>query len=238
MAQKKITDLTLRDEVSAEVNFPGDDGIQTYRMTAAQIKAYILSSGVIEQAMLATQVVQHQVPTGAQLAFAGSVAPSGYLFCYGQAVSRTTYEDLFDAIGTAYGAGDGTTTFNIPDKRGRTSVGKDDMGGSAASRVTNAVSGINGATLGANGGAQSVTLSITEMPSHTHTQNSHTHNIPLYYSDQGTGQVTRPRGCHLTGGAFGNYGTDAQTATNQNTGGGGAHNNMQPTEVDNWIIKT
>lgn len=62
-------------------------------------------------------------PTGAVIGFAGSSAPSGWLLCDGSAVSRTTYADLFTAIGTSYGVGDGSTTFNLPDLRGRVPVG-------------------------------------------------------------------------------------------------------------------
>ncbi len=57
-------------------------------------------------------------PTGSVIAFAGQVAPAGWLLCQGQAVSRTTYADLFAIIGTTYGVGDNTTTFNLPDLRG------------------------------------------------------------------------------------------------------------------------
>lgn len=79
--------------------------------------------------------------TGTVLPFAGSAAPIGWLLCYGQAVSRTTYANLFAAIGTAYGAGDGSTTFNVPDLRGRVAAGKDDMGGTAASRLNVSTTG-------------------------------------------------------------------------------------------------
>ena len=54
------------------------------------------------------------VPSGAVIPFAGSTAPQGYLLCNGQAVSRTLYQNLFDVIGTTYGEGDGSTTFNLP----------------------------------------------------------------------------------------------------------------------------
>lgn len=70
-----------------------------------------------------------------------STDPTGWLRCYGQAVSRTTYAALFAAIGTAFGAGDGTTTFNVPDLRGRAVAGKDDMGGSSAGRLNISTTG-------------------------------------------------------------------------------------------------
>jgi len=63
------------------------------------------------------------IPAGAMMDFAGSSAPSGFLLCNGAAISRTAYAKLFAVIGTTFGAGDGSTTFNIPDARNRTRVG-------------------------------------------------------------------------------------------------------------------
>ena len=115
-----------------------------------------------------------QVPAGIVSAFAGVTAPSGWLMCYGQAVSRADYSALFTALSTTYGSGDGSTTFNIPDMRGRAIAGVDNMGGSAASRLTSTVLTASN-TLGATGGTQTHTMSSAEMPSHTHTQDSHNH---------------------------------------------------------------
>lgn len=92
-----------------------------------------------------------------------------YLLEDGSAVSRTTYADLFNTIGTTYGPGNGSTTFNLPDSRGRADFGKDDMGGSAADRITSAGSGIAGTTLGATGGAQNVTIAQAGLPNITPT---------------------------------------------------------------------
>jgi microcystin-dependent protein len=101
--------------------------------------------------------------------FAGPEAniPEGYLACYGQELSRTTYADLFAAIGTTWGVGDGSTTFNLPDFRGRASAGADDMGGSAANRLS--LGGV-----GSAGGVQEVTLTAAQsgMPAHAHTASS------------------------------------------------------------------
>jgi microcystin-dependent protein len=88
------------------------------------------------------------IPTGR------STARAGTILGYGQAISRTDYAGLFAAYSTTYGTGDGSTTFNLPDLRGRVVAGKDDMGGSAASRITNAGSSIVGTTLGAAGGLE------------------------------------------------------------------------------------
>lgn len=100
------------------------------------------------------------IKAGTILPWAGAEAdiPSFALICDGSAVSRTTYSDLFDEIGTTYGSGDGSTTFNLPDLRGRTIYGKDDMGGAAASRIgsSDAAGGVDGSTLGASGGQSSI----------------------------------------------------------------------------------
>jgi hypothetical protein len=119
MAQKKITDLQLRSNVTADVNFPSDDGIQSYRVTANQIKSFVLPDAGLELEKLAASIVSRLVPVGSVLAYAGNAAPSGFLLCDGSEVSRSTYEDLFDVIGTTHGQGDNSTTFNVPDYRGR-----------------------------------------------------------------------------------------------------------------------
>ena len=87
--------------------------------------------------------------------FAGSVAPVGYLLCDGTAVSRTTYNSLFTTIGTAYGTGDGSTTFNLPNLKGRIPVGRD-----TAQTEFDA--------LGEAGGEKAVTLSSSQIPAHSH----------------------------------------------------------------------
>ena len=111
-----------------------------------------------------------QISTGKIIVHTTDTLPSGYLWANGAAVSRTTYAALFAEIGTTYGAGDGSTTFNVPDLCGRAPFGSDDMGGiSAKSRITNAGSGIVGTTLGASGGVESVTLTANQIPAHTHT---------------------------------------------------------------------
>lgn len=92
--------------------------------------------------------------TGVVEAFAGATAPAGSLLSYGQAISRTAYAGLFAALSTTYGTGDGSTTFNLPDLRGRVVAGQDDMGGSSANRLTAA---LDGDTLGATGGLETTT---------------------------------------------------------------------------------
>jgi microcystin-dependent protein len=108
------------------------------------------------------------VPIGAILDYTGATAPnSQFVLPFGQPISRTTYSTYFSLVGTTYGSGDGSTTFNVPDLRGRAVFGKDDMGGSAASRITAGGSGINGTNLGAAGGAETVTIAQANIPSYT-----------------------------------------------------------------------
>lgn len=115
------------------------------------------------------------LPLGTIIDYAGSTDPSPptgtWLLCDGRAISRATYVDLFTIIGTTFGTGDGSTTFNIPDLRGRVGAGPDDMGTAAgsANRLTAADA------LGNASGAEKHTLTTGEMPSHTHTQDSHNH---------------------------------------------------------------
>jgi microcystin-dependent protein len=97
------------------------------------------------------------LPVGCIFPYAGATAPTGWLFCNGQAVSRTVESQLFAVLGTTYGAGNGTTTFNLPDLRGRVIIGKDTTTGSA-NRVTTAGSNIDSTVLGATGGAEELAL--------------------------------------------------------------------------------
>ena len=103
-----------------------------------------------------------------QYAGISSSIPAAWYPCFGQAVSRTTYSDAFAALGTTWGSGDGSTTFNLPDLRGRAMYGLDNMGGTPANRVTAGVSGVPGNTLGGSGGSQA-------LQAHTHTVNDPTH---------------------------------------------------------------
>lgn len=156
-------------------------------------------------------------PAGSVMPYAGTSEPSGWLFARGQAVSRATYAALFSAIGTTYGAGDGSTTFALPDLRGRVVAGKDDMGGSSANRLTNQSGGLDGDVLGATGGAETHTLTTAQLASHSHT---------------GSFSTTNTDG----GSSF-----DLRVVNNVNTGSAGsgsAHNNVQPTIILNYIIKT
>jgi microcystin-dependent protein len=169
------------------------------------------------------------IPFGTVNDYAGTTAPAGWLFCYGQAVSRVTYAALFTAIGVTFGSGDGSSTFNLPDCRGRVAAGKDDMGGISANRLTTP---LNGDNLGDAGGGQTHILTELQMPQHTHTDAGHTHNVAASVFAQNT-----------VAGAVTNFIASGATATTLGfaaisyTGGSQAHPNVQPTAVINKIIK-
>jgi len=173
--------------------------------------------------------------------YCGSSAPALWLLAFGQAISRTTYSSLFGIIGTTYGVGDGSTTFNVPDYRGRIGIGRDDMGGAAANRITAGGSGINGTVLGTTGGEQAHTLTTAELASHSHANSL---NDPGHFHTQQTSTFNlNPSGGTSGGTLCGiattiNTGTSTtgMTITNANAGSGNAHNNVQPALIINKII--
>jgi microcystin-dependent protein len=215
----------------------------------------------IESAVASVSVVN---PVGAVIDYAGATAPSGWLLCFGQAISRTTYAELFAVLGTTYGTGDGSTTFNIPDLRGRVIAGQDDMGGSSANRLTNQTGGLDGDTLGATGGSETHTITEAQLAAHTHTfsattgsDGAHQHHAANNDSTTDTldatdtiattraagdnssyvlsgNTTTADRGLTDSAGAH----THAVSGTSGSTGSGTAHNNVQPTIILNKIIFT
>lgn len=174
-------------------------------------------------------------PVGAVSDFCSATIPTGWFLCYGQAVSRTSYSALFTIIGTTYGSGDGINTFNLPDFRGYVLAGKDNMGGSSAGRLSN----MSSTTLGATGGEQSHTLDVSEMPNHGHTVNDpgHSHSINTPTNASASGQSgTGAAISFWTGSAATSTGSATTGITLGTAGGGGGHNNIQPTAIVNKII--
>lgn len=198
-------------------------------------------------------------PAGIVLPFAGSTAPQGYLLCDGSAVSRDTYSALFAVIGTTYGAGDESTTFNVPNISGRVVLGVSQSH-----------------ALGTTGGEATHVLTEQELPAHSHTVPAHGHgndisaktptlkhtitqpvfkyNSPNYkasgsnqvigaYSGTGTGTASRSASaavadhaataCTMSGSVTACDAFDTDTY-----GTDGAHNNMQPYLSVNYIIST
>jgi microcystin-dependent protein len=173
--------------------------------------------------------VGFSMPTGAVIDYAGAVAPSGYLLCDGSAVSRTTYAALFAILGTVYGAGDATSTFNVPDFRGRTAVGSGS--GTAPGATT--------WTLGQTKGSETQTLTEANLPAHNHRV--------LGFDDPDDGDcyglgTNNGRGLGGRGinSADTNYFEENVGGEKfiEDAGGGTGHNNLQPSLTVNKIIKT
>jgi microcystin-dependent protein len=207
-----------------------------------------------------------QVPVGALQLYAGSSTPTGWLLCDGTAYSRATYASLFALISTTYGTGDGSSTFNVPDFRGRSPIG------------VGTGSGLTARALAATVGVETHPLVLAELPSHNHTatDSGHTHtgttgNQSVGHThiviNSGGGQIGRAaQGFSAIGGGYqglliirgsdtGSYVTSFGVGTNHthtitapsassnvsttsSNGSGTAHNNMQPSLVLNYIIKT
>lgn len=176
------------------------------------------------------------MPVGAVIPWAGPQnnpsypLPTGWLLCYGQAVSRTTYAALFAAIGTLWGAGDGSTTFNLPDLRGRALFGADNMGGTAAGRLTSASMGA-AATPGVTGGSE-----LLAAHAHSITDPGHSHVAQL-------GTISVAAGVNVedvpnSSGGISTYSTETATTgiTATNSDGSGNSQNTPPAAVIQWII--
>lgn len=124
------------------------------------------------------------VPIGTILDYAGNTIPDGYLECDGSAVSRTAYPRLFAAIGTLWGAGDGSTTFNLPDLRCRSAIGAGPNGANTTDYWGAYAASSNNMPMGQRGGQAKHTLTESEMPEHTHAM--------AYYATNGS----QPWGYH------------------------------------------
>jgi microcystin-dependent protein len=157
----------------------------------------------VSQANLTDTLQYALLPTGSIQLYAGQYdnIPNGWLLCDGSAISRTTYEKLFDIVGTQFGTGNGSSTFNLPDLRAKFPRGA-----------------TNTADAGATGGSDTHTLTVAEMPSH-----NHSHNHDYNKSSSTSGMI------FSTPGSFGGFNAGSgvqQTSTDAtNTGGGGAHEN-------------
>ena len=169
----------------------------------------LTASGNMSAGSLTASGSVNFLPAGVVMWNASSTVPTGWLACNGAAVSRTTYADLFVIIGTTFGSGDGSTTFNVPDGARRVLVGS---GGSGTGTLAN--------TVGATGGAETHALTSAEVASHTHS-------------------VTQPTvDTAVNGGASYVTSNGTSSVATGSAGSGTAHNNIQPSVVMLMMIKT
>lgn len=205
---------------------------------------------------------QSGTPVGAVVDFAGVTPPDTWLLCFGQAVEVSAYPEFVaacyvgNALNATAGFGYRTTSQTdpaanrsttgqfivLPDLRGRVGAGKDDMGGSYASRITDWAVGIDGGTLGASGGDQLITLTVGQMPSHDHggkvSGGGHEHYISNFTSSSRAasgGEDLDVWGRY--GGNVNTQGSGVHSHSVSSSGNNEAHRNVQPTIIVNKIIK-
>lgn len=219
--------LTVGQYGEVDVDALNVNTLQVQEVDAAEIDVVALSiSG--DQVNASAAELNRAVfidPPGSIQMYAGSTAPQGWLLCDGSAVSRSTYAALFAAIGTTFGTGDGSTTFNLPNLKGRAVIGQDP-------------SDTDFNSIGKTGGEKEHILTIDEMPSHKH---------DLYGDDvhdadsnlKGIYQHTDSGYNGIVGYSSGIWGSADPEGREYiaNTGGDQPHNNLQPYIVMNYIIK-
>lgn len=228
--RKSATTLRMEDAQAASSSGPAPSDTIALALSASAGGSSTVEALLMEAPTSAT-------PPGMVMARADTAVPPGWLLCNAQAVSRTTYANLFAVIGTTYGAGDGSTTFNVPDMRGRVLVGFD---------VNQAEFNVMGET----GGAKTHTLVTAEMPAHGHPGSTVAISDPGHSHTQKGMSITAASGGCLGVGALDTGSVNDCNNTTTNTtgitasttiasaGGGGAHNNLQPYMVQVWMIKT
>lgn len=222
LASANLSDLVNKPTAFSTIKQPATSAATGVARFATQAEAL---AGTATDLMLTPALLRTIIPLGVVWDYTADEALlPGFIFPYGQAISRTTYAAYFAKVGTKYGVGNGSTTFNAPDICGRTVFGKDNMGGAAKNRLTGQSGGINGAVLGAVGGAERHQLTVAELASHNHIK-----NVTGRYGANGDPYTDMQAGA-------GDSGADAQLLTVNNTGGDTPHNNIPPGIVLNKIL--
>ena len=176
-----------------------------------------INGGIVVSAVTNPGIDAGRLPVGAVIPWPGIDVPSGWNLCDGRSVVRSDHQELFALLGTIYGEGDGSTTFNLPDLRGRVVVGLDNMGGSVANNIVNPLA----KQLGGRFGEENHTLTIDEMPAHTH-------GVPK--------QIPGSWGDSMSHSDW--YPSEYRWGQlSSSTGGNLPHNIVQPSMAMNWVIK-
>ena len=222
-------------ETFLNVTGVGDDNIQDSGINAATklvdasvtqaklatnaVSTAKIVDGAVTLAKLAAEVTAKIVPTGAVVSYPANTAPTGWLLCDGSAVSRTTYATLYAAIGDAHGNGDGSTTFNLPDYRGRFLRGRDGGSGRDPNAGTRTAMNTGGNTGDAVGSVQA-----DEYKAHNHSVTDPGHSHTARAAAAGAGNTVFNSGTIITNGATPtSYSGPVNSATTgvtiQNSGG-------------------
>jgi microcystin-dependent protein len=225
--------VTLPDSCKALVQSTPDLWAEVFVDGASLGRSKLGAAPYAVEAERATDLASPQrdrlVPTGTVVAFAGTTPPSGWLSCDGAAVSRSANASLFAAIGTTYGPGDGSTTFNLPDLRGRLPIG------------TGTGTGLTGRSLGKTYGTENIALTVGQLPSHAHGVSDPGHAHPAQGSTFIQGGASLPNAGISVGGASYGYSPQTGAATTgisiQATGSGQPVPIVPPALALGFIIK-
>lgn len=205
---RSTSTIPLREGFGVALLWQGSPATNDLVSTVLSDDPARISAGLAPPATVTSDVIS----PGLIMQYGGSGVPAGgWLVCDGSAVSRTVYAALFAVCGTTFGAGDGSTTFNLPDLRGRSIVG------------TGTGAGLTNRALGATGGEENHLLSTAEMPTHQHDM---------------MGNTTNPGVGDGHDGLSGNQGPDNAQGKTRPAGGGAVHNNMHPFLALPSYIKT
>jgi microcystin-dependent protein len=220
-AAKIATDTITATQIAPDA--VGASEIAAGAVGNSELAANSVASGNMQANSVPTAAIQANAVTFAKVASDVPVVPVGAvmdwpwhhnsipswaLLPYGQLLTQAAYpamQVLADAASRPYG-GTAGTNFNMPDMRGRSAVGKDDMGGVTAGRITLAISGITGVTLGSAGGAEGITLSTAQIPAHNHTQTAHSHTVAAHsHTVNAHSHTVNAHNHGLTGGVITGY---------------------------------
>lgn len=219
-----------------------EDPYDFYRMTPngpmAMIGGEVVSGNMVDAIFdgagfqLVAPAVYSNLPIGTSLEYTGPVGtvPTGFLLEYGQEVSRITYAQYYALVGDTYGAGNGTTTFNVRDKRDVVTAGKGNMGGAARGLLN------SNTTLGAFQGSKEHTLTTAQIASHRHFAVSSTQGPSPATADAPIGQGTTTYSSNINAYQLSAGTGEATVGLTSSTGSGTAHNNVQPTINANFIV--